>query len=428
MRILFSIFVILMASAPAGATQVTDVQRIESCVSENVVEQVIQGREPDFLDMNENPLGPSTKALEWTTQNAPQAMHRYPRETIQELKESIAAKNGVDASHVVIDSGSDEIVYSALKNLVGRNFIGLKKHVLTPQFDYFAYKDFCDELKVPLRKAAVEPNFKVDVDALLKQVGRNTGVVLLSNPANPTGAFLNNAEMSRLAGALNRRGVKLIIDSAYREYATDSNIADPHLIASKFNNVVMLGTFSKAYGLAGMRLGYAIGPPELVNKINSGIHPSTITTVSAHAALEALKDDDFLGRVKSLNEAGKARLMSELPKYGMHPYPSQTSFVLVQTPIAGSKLAGLLNAEGIKVRDMTKLYGLTHYVRISIGRVDQIDRLLKVLDDLQKKGLLNPDQAQGYTSSVTPARSEIPETFQGVTKLRLMLRRILNLP
>lgn len=335
--------------------------------------------------MNENPLGPSTKALAWVKKNAATMMNTYQRESIDELRSAVAAKNGVPSTHVVIDSGSDEVVTAILKNLVGP-----KKNIVTPELDYFAYKDFCEELGVPMKKAALDSNLKADVDSILKTVDKDTGVVLLSNPANPTGAFLTGPELARLAGALNERGIKLVIDAAYREYAKDPMIADPLAIMRQFPNVAVLGTFSKAYGLAGMRVGYAIGSPEVVTKINPGIHPSTITTLSAHAAMEALKDERFLTRARTVNEQGKATLTEELTKLGMQVYPSQTSFVMVKTPIPGTKLAGLLAARGIMIRDMTGAYGLQNYIRISIGNSDQVQRLVLALKDMSSQGLLSP--------------------------------------
>ncbi len=207
------------------------------------------------LASNENPLGPSPKAVA-VLKKAVDQLNLYPDGSHYKLKNALAAKLGVTPAEISIGNGSNEFI-----DLLPRAFVGRDRNMVTQQAAFVIYK-LCAQLQgCECKEAPISSDLTVDIDALLALVDADTKLVVLANPNNPTGAYLNKNEVERLAQELLDRRILLVLDYAYWEYVTEPSIPDPISVYQRFPNVMVLRTFSKIYGLAGLRVGYVVGKP-----------------------------------------------------------------------------------------------------------------------------------------------------------------------
>ena len=330
------------------------------------VEQVIR------LASNESALGPSPRAIAAYRQVAGE-LHRYPDGSTQRLRNAIAARHGLDPARIVCGNGSDELL-----DLLARAYAGPGDEVLYSQYGFLVYR--LSATGVGARPvAAPETAYRADVGALLDHVSARTRVVYVANPNNPTGTYLSADGLVRLREGLPDN-VLLVVDAAYAEFVERNDYSSGLELVDRYETVVMTRTFSKAYGLAALRLGWAYGPPAVADVLNRLRQPFNITAPAQAAGVAALEDIAHLDAARAHNDHWLPRLSQDIAALGFAVVPSVANFVLVRfaDQAAARATEGHLRRDGIIVRDM-RAYGLPDCLRITVGRDEENALLLDSL-------------------------------------------------
>lgn len=329
------------------------------------------------LASNENPIGPSPKALKAMAKAAGE-VNLYPDGGGYYLKREIAARLGVSTDEIVLGNGSDEItLFLALCYLEP----GL--NIVTSELAFVRYR-MAAQLKHATSVLVPMKNFAHDTAGLARAVDGRTRLVFLDNPCNPTGAMVPRGALERLLKDLPP-DVIVIADEAYYEYARgDPHYPDTLALRRAHPNLVVTRTFSKAYGLAGLRIGYGVARPEIVRDLDRVRPPFNTGRLAQAAALAALGDGAHLRRSVAMNEKGKRYLVGALEGLGIRCLPTWGNFILVdlsETGWEGAKLNEALLRRGVIVRPMGG-YGLPWHLRISIGRPEENRRLVKAVEEI----------------------------------------------
>lgn len=332
------------------------------------------GRELIKLSANENPLGTSHRVIEARKQ-AP-LPDRYPDPDSVALREALGALHGIPVERIVCGTGSDELL-----NLAAQAYAGPGDEVLFVRYGFSVY-DIAARRCGAVPVEAPDLDFGTDIDALLGLVNEKTRVVFLANPNNPTGSFLPRDDLARLHAALPS-DVLFVIDQAYGEYLRPEDADGGLALAATAPNVLVTRTFSKIYGLAGDRIGWATGPAEIVSMLNRIRGPFNLSGVAQAAALAGLADQEFVERSREHNLVERARFVAAveaLGNHGLRPLPSQANFVLIL-------FEGKLTAQTAYERLMEQGYatrwlpgqGLPQGLRITIGTRQQMDDIAATL-------------------------------------------------
>ncbi len=327
------------------------------------------------LASNENPLGASKKGVEAATRAAAKVA-LYPDAGSHYLKQALAGKLGVAPGEIVIGSGSSELIENLVRAFCsGRD----EDEVLTYAHSFVMYPIVCQAHGVKLVEAPVGPEFSYDVDALLAKVTPKTKLVFLANPNNPTGAYLAKAGMERLLRELPPR-VILAVDEAYREYVTASDFPDLLTMRGARERLFVLRTFSKIYGLAGLRLGYGYGSSGICDYLERIRLPFNVTTVAQAAGIAALDDVEHVRHSQTTNAAGIPQVIAGVSALGLKGYPSQGNFVLVDLGAgrSGQAVFEKMLRHGVIIRAVA-VYKLPSCVRVTVGAKADNDRFLSAL-------------------------------------------------
>jgi histidinol-phosphate aminotransferase len=320
------------------------------------------------LSANENPLGCSPAVEDAMRQALPP--HRYPDPDSTALRQALGAKHGIDPARIVCGTGSDELL-----NLAAQAFAGPGDEVLFPRFSFAVY-DIAARRCGATPIEAADADYACDVDALVSAVTERTRVVFLANPNNPTGTFLPRKEIGRLRAGL-RGDVLFVLDQAYAEYLAPEDDDGGLALAATHPNVLVTRTFSKIHGLAGERIGWATGAPELVAELNRIRGPFNVTNHGQSAARAALGDDGWVERCRTENAAGRARFveaLGALGNRGIRAVPSEGNFVLVlfERALTAEAAMEAIAEAGYAVRHLPG-QGLPHALRITIGTPADMD-------------------------------------------------------
>jgi histidinol-phosphate aminotransferase len=315
------------------------------------------------LSSNETPLGPSPAAKSAYLE-ASQNLEIYPEGSARVLREAIAQTYGLDPARIVCGGdGSDELLV-----MLAHAYLRPGDEVLFTEHAFLVYRI------VTLANSAVpvvvpEKNLRADVDAMLAAVTAKTRLVYLANPNNPTGSYLPHDEVRRLHAGL-RPDILLVIDAAYAEYVRRNDYESGIEMVANFANVVMTRTFSKIYGLAGLRVGWAYCPAEVADVLNRIRGPFNVSMPQQYAAVAALKDRSHLERSFAHNEKWKGWLTDEIRKLGLRVDDSVGNFVLIHFPKDPDKTAadadGFLTERGLILRAVAN-YGLPDCLRLTVG-------------------------------------------------------------
>ena len=318
---------------------------------------------PVKLASNENPFGPSPKARAAYAEAAAK-LHIYPEGTARVLREAIAARYGLDPARIICGAGSDEIFF-----LLTRAFLGVGDEMVTNQHAFGVYKIAAQQSGAHTI-FATDKDLGADVDSLLAGVTPRTKMLMLANPNNPTGTYLPFAEIRRLHAGLPDH-VLLVVDAAYAEYVRRNDYSSGLELAAETENVIMTRTFSKIYGLAAARLGWAYGPPGVIDALNRVRGPFNVSAPAMMAGIAALEDQDFTEKSAAHNLAELERVTRELEAMGLNVTPSVGNFVLVHFKPGQAVLADAhLRKRGYILR-MMKSYGLPDSLRFTIGLTEQ---------------------------------------------------------
>ena len=335
------------------------------------------GRPLVKLSANENPLGTSQTAL--AARAAAAVPSLYPDPDSTELRAALAELHGIDPVRIVCGTGSDELL-----NLAAQAFAGPGDEVLYVRYGFAVY-DIAARRCGATVVVAPDKDYGTDVNSLLACVTERTRVMFVANPNNPTGTYLPPAELARLHASLPG-SVLLVLDQAYAEYLALEDDDGGLALAAAHQNVLVTRTFSKIYGLAGDRIGWATGAPELVGALNRIRGPFNVTTSGQKSAVAALADQDFVARSREHNRTERTRFaaaIEALGNHGLRAVPSEANFVLVLFEgklTAEAALEGLAEA-GYAVRHLPG-QGLPQALRITIGTREQMDAVAAALREM----------------------------------------------
>lgn len=317
---------------------------------------------PIKLSSNENILGCS-EAAKAAFIAAADRLNIYPDGRSDALRAAVAAKYDLEPGRLVFGDGTDEVLH-----LINQVYLEPGDNIIQGQYGFGAYAIGARACGAEVRFAP-EPNLRIDVDEILKLVDERTRLIFITNPANPTGTWISKDELARLHARL-APSVMLVVDAAYAEFATDPAFDDGLDLARDAVNIIVTRTFSKIYGLAALRIGWAYAPADAADAIDR-IRPPFNTSIAAQeAAIAALADDDFRARSLALVNQWRTWLAQQLGGLGLEVTPSAANYVLVRLPKTPGQTAAdaeaFLARHGYLVRGVAG-YGLPEYIRITIG-------------------------------------------------------------
>ena len=332
------------------------------------------------LSSNEGALGPSPKAIDAFCAEAAK-LHRYPDGHTTALRKAIAERHNLDADRIVCGAGSDEII-SLLCRAYGRP----GDEVIHSAHGFLMYS--LSARAVGARPVSVpERALVADIDGILDALTERTRLVFIANPNNPTGTHLNAQQVRQLQASLPP-GVLLVIDAAYAEFVDRDDYADGAELVHAYDNVVMTRTFSKIYGLGGIRLGWCYGPTHVIDVLNRIRGPFNVSSAAIAAGVAAINDTAFVDRARCENRDNRAWATSGLRDLGFEVTDSLGNFILVG--IGNEARAAAcdhhLRTRGILVRQMAG-YGLPERLRVSIGTRDKMEVFVSAMTDFAKNNL-----------------------------------------
>jgi histidinol-phosphate aminotransferase len=321
---------------------------------------------PIKLSANENALGPSPRAVAAYREAAERA-HLYPDPRANDLREAIAKKYGLDPMRLLFGTGSDEIFSMACQAYLSRG-----DTMAQPQYAFAAWAIAARASGAEVISAP-EKNYTVDVDAMLAAVKPNTRIVFIANPANPTGTAVPLADIKRFHAALPEN-VLFVLDGAYMEFADEDGDAAFKMFGDA-PNVIISRTFSKLYGLAALRVGWAYGPSSIMDVLNLIRLPFNVSVPAQAAAVAALEDEAFAQASIAHAKRGRAALTAHLSALGLAPLPSATNFVTFRVPSGAKNTAQQIEAglaaKGVLIRGLEN-YGMADCLRVTVGTDDEM--------------------------------------------------------
>ncbi len=333
------------------------------------------------LSSNETPLGPSPKAVA-AFHGAGDALALYPDGAARELRETIGAVYGLNPARLVCGAGSDEIL-----NLLAHGFLGAGDEAIYSAHGFLVYRiAILGAGATPV--VAPETDLTADVDAMLAAVTKRTRMVFLANPNNPTGTYLPIGEIRHLHKGL-RPDILLVLDAAYAEYVRRNDYESGIELVATSENVVMTRTFSKIYGLAGLRLGWAYGPEHVIDALNRIRGPFNVSGAAIAAGAAAISDHAFTEHAAEHNEEWLPILKDEIAKLGLTVTPSVANFLLIHFPDREGQRApdadDFLLKRGLVLRRVGA-YGFPNALRASVGTAEANRALIAALGAFVKRG------------------------------------------
>jgi len=329
------------------------------------------------LASNENPLGPSPKAL-LAIKKGLATVNRYPDGACFYLKEAVSKQFKLSADNFIFGNGSDELI-----DIIIKTFLKNKEEVLSANITFLEYK-IITEVNGGIFKSVPLSGFKFDLKAIKKNITPKTKIIFIANPNNPTGTYLSKAEVKEFLKNLPKK-VIVVFDEAYFEFVENkdffNSLRDQNLINK--NNIITLRTFSKAYGLAGLRLGYAIAKPNLISFMNRVRQPFNVNSMAQVAGIAALEDKAFIKRTQELIFKGKRFFYQTFDKLKIKYAPSAANFILFDAKENGVNFTKKMLKKGVILRDMAQ-YGLDNFVRVTIGTEKENRTFLKELKRIIK--------------------------------------------
>ncbi|WP_029952060.1 histidinol-phosphate transaminase [Hippea sp. KM1] len=327
------------------------------------------------LASNENPLGPSRRAVE-AIRSVAESVNFYPDGDCYYLKERLADKLGVSRDNLIFGNGSDELLELIFRTFATRD----EDEILYCYPSFVEYKIIGSSFNKRLVEIPLK-GFEYDIDALIDAINGNTRVIFLNTPNNPTGTIIKRSDIERVIEASDKDKTLVVIDEAYYEYAIAEDDYEELLDLYKNDNVIILRTFSKAYGLAGLRIGYGIASPQIVDYLNRVRPPFNVNIVAQHAALAALDDDEHIKRSVETNRIGKEYLYSEFDRMGITYIKTYANFILFDAKRDASYVYEELLKRGIIIRSMAG-YGYKTMLRVTIGTKRQNEIFIKNLKEV----------------------------------------------
>jgi len=313
------------------------------------------------LASNENALGCSPKATQAVKEFADR-LNLYPDGYCSQLRITVSNQMKISSNQLIFGNGSDELLL-----LIAGAFVDNGDEVITSESTFSEYT-FSTKVFAGQMKYAAMKEFCFDLMAIQKLITDKTRLIYLCNPNNPTGTYFSNLEafMSQIS-----KDIIVVVDEAYYEYVEAADFPDTIKMIKNYDNLIVLRTFSKIYGLAALRIGYGIASPEIIDMIGKVKEPFNINALAQVAALAAMDDHDFVKRSLENNKQGKEYLFQELDKIGLKYLPTQTNFIFIyDLPMSGKDIFEKLMDEGLIIRPMDS-FGYINAIRVTIGTPKQ---------------------------------------------------------
>lgn len=332
------------------------------------------------LASNENPLGPSPAALN-AMQGAMQDVWLYPDGNGYELKSRLASKHQVEIDQITLGNGSSDVLEFAI-----RSFVNPEDEVLFSEHAFALYPILTQAVGAK-GIAAPAKDWGYDLDALRQRISGRTKVIFIANPNNPTGTWLGSGELEDFIREVPEHAL-VVIDEAYFDYANypDTGAADyPDCMQwiGKYSNLMVARTFSKSYGLAGLRVGYSVSHPQVADLMNRVRPPFNVNSLALAAAAASLDDAEHLKRSVAMNAAGLRQLETAFEEMGLACIPSVGNFISVDVARSGAEVFEALLHEAVIVRPVAN-YGMPNHVRVTIGRPEENERFIGALKKVLK--------------------------------------------
>jgi len=326
------------------------------------------------LASNENPLGPSPLAMKAYADTITR-LHQYPDAGITHLRDALSTHFNLPANHFSIGNGLDEVLVT-----IAAAFIETGSKVIVGKHTFSEYR-FASNLLGAEVIAVPMPNLLFDVDAILSAVDKNTSAIFLCSPNNPTGSLVPRKDLERLLTKVPQSTL-VVIDAAYSEFVDDpEELGYPFekQLLARFSNVLLLHTFSKIYGLAGLRIGYAMGEPKLIEALERARSPFNVNLAAQEAGVAALGDFEFVQRSKQNNHDQKLVLYKAFTALGLEYLPTQSNFICIETHRDAMAVFRAISDGGVTIRPLVS-FGLNTSIRVSIGTPEQNQVFLKALE------------------------------------------------
>ena len=329
------------------------------------------------LSNNENPYGTSMNVLNAIQQITSCMIARYPEENSTSLKYSLATKLNVNPNQVIIGNGSSEILELIIKVLSD-----LSGEVIIPEHSFFLYTLIA---KIAGVKLTTVPNiqWQCNLEQILKQITMQTKLIIIANPNNPTGSYIDFIKLVDFILSIPKH-VVVVIDEAYFEYVMVSDYGSMLPLINLYKNLIIVRSFSKIYGLAGVRVGYAIGDSSIIQYIQQLRQPYSVSSIATVATIAALKDDKYIEFTKQNNQKGLSRLTKYFADSKWEYISSVANFIMVNFRDEAVAIYQWLLKHNIKVCILKKQYNLGGYLRITVGLDHEIDALIHTLNEFNK--------------------------------------------
>ncbi|MFH1854658.1 MAG: histidinol-phosphate transaminase [Candidatus Omnitrophota bacterium] len=321
------------------------------------------------LASNENPLGPSPKAIAAIKKHL-KDVNRYPESGCFYLRQALSKRLRVRPEQLIFGNGSDELIILAI-----RTFVDQDDEVVVAAPTFLIY-ELAAKIQGAKIKSVPTRYFKYDLKGMKEAITKDTKLVFIANPDNPNGTYVTRYELEEFLKGLPENLI-VFIDEAYFDYVQEKDYPNAMDYISR-NNIIVTRSFSKSYGLAGLRIGYGVSSPEIIKYLESVREPFNVNLLAQAAALAALKDKKFLAKVKKVTRDGKRFLYAELGKLGLRYIPSVTNFVLFEAGKEADRISKRLMKQGVIVRDM-KAWGLDDFIRVTVGTEKENKKFVKEL-------------------------------------------------
>lgn len=340
------------------------------------VEEKYMVKEPVKMNSNENPIGVSPVALSYASEILPQA-NIYPEGSNKKLREEIARLFTLSPDNVIVGSGADEIIYYSAMSFTNDN-----DEVIIPRITFPIYEIAFKMMRAKIVTSRMD-GYIIDLDDIVNQITEKTKIIALCNPNNPTGHALNKKKMSWFVKKVPDN-IIIIMDEAYMEFADREVFPDTiAMYKDGYKNIFIIKTLSKAFGLAGFRVGYGIGHADFIRLMNRIKLPFNISLVSQHAAIGALMDNEFLNKTIENTKEGRKMIYNAMDTLGLSYVPSSTNFILIDTGQDGDFITEELMKRRVIVRS-GKNYGMHTSIRVTIGTREQNSEFIKALGNIMK--------------------------------------------
>ena len=321
------------------------------------------------LASNENPLGPPSSAVD-VIQNSAHLVHLYPDGDCYNLKKKISFKENILPNQIIVGNGSNEVL-----ELVAHTFLEKGDEAIMGEYCFIVYPIVTNLSEASIVRIPMK-NLALNLNDILPRITNSTKVIFIANPNNPTGARSTKKDVE---GFLEKvpANIVVVLDEAYAEYMGGENTNVSTLI-NKYENLIILKTFSKVYGLAGLRVGYGMASPDMIGLLNKPREPFNVNQVAQLAATVALDDEEHVRKSIELNKIGMIYLKAELTKMNIKSYPSYANFILIEFKSSASTIYEELLKEGVITRPLEN-YGLNNHLRITVGLEHENVKLINAL-------------------------------------------------